>query len=178
MNRRWTTSLHEASHGVIGVLFDHEKRPLTAVVLATGAGYCRSSKIPARADAVVTAAGDYGAKLARIFAEPEPMPAAGPAEPMDAAAIRAAAVVEIERQATYRRAAAGGDDCARVDRYVIELHPGRPREWLRTRRRVCASARLLVWKHREAIRRAAGRLYHAGEITISETDLQPHVADA
>jgi hypothetical protein len=171
---RWKTSLHEAGHGVIGLALDHERRPLTAAVLARGGGYCHTSKLPARADAIVTASGDFGAKLARLFDEPAPLPAAGPAEPMDAAAIRAAAVAECERQATYRQARAGGDDCARIDRYCVELHPGKPCEWIRSRRRICAHSRLLVWRHRAAIRAAAIRLYRQGETTITEHDLQAH----
>lgn len=168
---RWTTSLHEAAHGITGVVVDPERRPLTAVVLAGGGGYCHSSKLPARADAVVSAAGDYGGKLARIYPEPEPVPAQESTEPITAASIRAAAVAEGERQATHKRAREAGDDCARIDRYVIELHPGKPKEWIVTRRRVCADARLLVWKHRAAILAAAVRLYHAGETTIDEQDL-------
>jgi hypothetical protein len=142
--------------------------------MARGGGFCRSSALPARADAVVTASGVFGAKLARLFDEPAPLPAAGPAEPMDADTIRAAAVAECERQTAYKQARSGGDDCSRIDEYVVRLHPGQPKEWVDDRRRVCASARLLVWKHRAAIRAAAIRLYRQGETIITATDLQAH----
>jgi hypothetical protein len=83
-------------------------------------------------------------------------------------------VAECERQTAYKQARSGGDDCSRIDMYVVRLHPGKPCEWVRDRRRVCAHSRLLVWRHRAAIHRAAIRLYRQGETTIDAGDLRAH----
>jgi hypothetical protein len=174
MSSRWTTALHEAGHAVVGLALDIQKRPLSAVAMADGAGYCELPDIGHRHTAVVCASGAFGAKLARIFPEPEPLPAAATTEPTTADAIRSAAVADMQHRATYKQARSGGDDCSRIDMYVVRLHPGKPCEWVRDRRRICAHSRLLVWRHRAAIRQAAIRLYRQGETIITKHDLQAH----
>ena len=157
--QRWETCLHEAAHLVVALHWNPDGGGSAFLTREGGYATCPRMASDFR-EGVVSAAGDCGGRLAKRYACPSEQPARRARAEVTAGAASA------EVEAEYRQCCNAGDDVSRIDRIVIELYPGQPREWVRARRRICANARLLVWQHRHRIRELATRLFLDGFIIL------------
>jgi len=173
--RRFTTALHECAH-LVTALAQQSIESGTAYLIPAGGGYASYySMAQGTAEMVITAAGSWGGKLIRVF----PVPPEDPPQPTQPeagtiAAIRAEAITK-HHEGAFESAT---PDSVQIARYCIEGHETEPRFWAWRYRHINAKARLAVWKHRDAIHKAAQRLYRDGSITITFDDLQAHDVQA
>jgi hypothetical protein len=122
------------------------------------------------AEAVVSAAGEYGEWLQFDAPYRRRRPRLTLPKGDDAEAFRARAVLESKepaREARHRRAVKEQTDAEAVAKYCALLHPTEPGEWVKTYEAVHAEARRIVHEHRDEIGRVAVELFHRGEVTIA-----------
>ncbi len=166
----WRTCLHEAAHVVVARALNYWNTSVSARVdfIEGGGAAIMPRGLSHSGEAAATAAGQYGGKLIRFFPAPRRRPIRLP--PKDTTeAKRARALREVQAEAARllrKQALTTGSDEKQVARFCIYFNLTDPKDWTWRFRRIHATARLEVWRHRHEIRKAAVTLFHEGEIVI------------
>ncbi|MFA7174030.1 MAG: hypothetical protein WC340_11575 [Kiritimatiellia bacterium] len=164
---RWRTALHEAAHLQTGLLLTHDLlRPAVSATLVdegrtSGIAACAGQLTPF-AKAIMAAAGSYGGKLVNEW--PRPRSHYRKKQLIDRQ-LKQSANGELTADSVRKVFAGfkgGPSDAEIVANFCTSFEPGNPGDWVKRYKRVHAKARLMVYKHRAAIREIATELYLTG----------------
>ena len=163
---KWRTALHEAAHIQIALLLTHDLlQPAVSATLVdegrtSGIAACAGQLTPF-AKATMAAAGSYGGKLVDQW--PRPRSHYRKKQLIDRQ-LKQSANGELTADSVRKVFAGfkGGPSDAEIVAKFCTIQPDTPKDWMKRYKRVHSKARLMVFKHRAAIREIATELYLTG----------------
>lgn len=162
--RRWQVALHESSHIVVARKLSPWNCSCHASVLPSGGGLASfPAGLTDHQSAIATRASFYAEKLVRLWGPPCPV-IGQESDPVDQyfTSKQCEMIHEHDRPVHRGFAKAGKTDLHMVLDHVADASDGTLKDIRQRLRRISASARLYVWKHRHEIREVAKKLYRDG----------------